>query len=168
LPVASSKNRASWALGLRNPFKFAVKPATSLLFINDVGGQTWEEINWGQRAPITAGPTTRVPGPTPSIRRHSTPTGTAAPTPPAARSRGIFYNPATVQFPKQYVGKYFFTDLCNGFIRTYGPATRAARGFATGLRSVVDLEVSKDGELYYLSYLSSGVRGSVGKISYGG
>jgi glucose/arabinose dehydrogenase len=34
-------------LGLRNPFKFAVKPATSLLFINDVGGQTWEEINRG-------------------------------------------------------------------------------------------------------------------------
>ena len=34
-------------MGLRNPFKFAVKPATSLLFINDVGGQTWEEINRG-------------------------------------------------------------------------------------------------------------------------
>jgi hypothetical protein len=36
------------------------------------------------------------------------------------------------------------------------------------LRSVVDLEVSKDGELYYLSYLSRGSQGSVGKISYGG
>jgi hypothetical protein len=40
-----------------------------------------------------------------------------------------------------------------------------ARGFATGLESVVDLEVSKKGELYYLS---TGSRGSVGKISYGG
>ncbi len=36
------------------------------------------------------------------------------------------------------------------------------------MESVVDLEVSKKGELYYLSYLSTGSQGSVGKISYGG
>src|SRR5215210_5632315 len=43
--AASGKNRAIWALGLRNPFKFAVKPGTSTIFINDVGEDTWEEIN---------------------------------------------------------------------------------------------------------------------------
>jgi glucose/arabinose dehydrogenase len=43
--TASGKNRAIWALGLRNPFKFAIQPTTGTIFINDVGAQTWEEIN---------------------------------------------------------------------------------------------------------------------------
>jgi glucose/arabinose dehydrogenase len=45
--AASGSNRAIWALGLRNPFKFAIQPATGTIFINDVGADTWEEINWG-------------------------------------------------------------------------------------------------------------------------
>jgi len=44
----------------------------------------------------------------------------------------------------------------------------AVVGARYSLRRIVDLEVSKDGELYYLSYLSRGSQGSVGKISYGG
>jgi putative heme-binding domain-containing protein len=42
----SGKYRAIWALGLRNPFTFAVQPGTGRLFINDVGGIA-EEINEG-------------------------------------------------------------------------------------------------------------------------
>jgi glucose/arabinose dehydrogenase len=34
---ASGKNRAIWALGLRNPFGFAVQPGAGRIFINDVG-----------------------------------------------------------------------------------------------------------------------------------
>jgi glucose/arabinose dehydrogenase len=45
--TASGNNRAIWAVGLRNPFKFAVKPGTGTIFINDVGEKTWEEINRG-------------------------------------------------------------------------------------------------------------------------
>src|SRR5215216_6464907 len=44
-PTASGKNRAIWALGLRNPFKFAVQPGTGTIFINDVGQDEWEEID---------------------------------------------------------------------------------------------------------------------------
>jgi glucose/arabinose dehydrogenase len=47
--TASGKNRAIWALGLRNPFKFAVQPTTGTIFINDVGEDAWEEINRGAR-----------------------------------------------------------------------------------------------------------------------
>src|SRR5215211_3704202 len=59
--TASSNNRAIWALGLRNPFKFAIKPGTSTIFINDVGEDTWEEINQGAAGanygwPIYEGP----------------------------------------------------------------------------------------------------------------
>ena len=45
--TTSGKNRAIWALGLRNPFSFAVQPGTGRIFINDVGAATWEEINTG-------------------------------------------------------------------------------------------------------------------------
>jgi hypothetical protein len=68
--------------------------------------------------------------------------------------------------PSGYLGDYFFADFCSGWIRTYDPSTKSATGFATGLSSVVDLEVSKnEGELYYLS---RGSPGSVSKIGYTG
>ena len=35
--AAKGKYRAIWALGLRNPFTFAVQPETGRIFINDVG-----------------------------------------------------------------------------------------------------------------------------------
>jgi glucose/arabinose dehydrogenase len=168
---ASGNNRAIWALGLRNPFRFAVKPATSVLFINDVGStrKGWEEINRGKAGanygwPAYEGRESNSKYTPPLYAYGHGDTDTTG----CAITGGAFYNPATVQFPKQYVGDYFFADLCNGWIRTYDPATKAARGFATGLESVVDLEVSKKGDLYYLSYLSTGSQGSVGKISYGG
>ena len=45
--TATGANRAIWALGLRNPFTFAFQPGTGRMFINDVGQNTWEEINDG-------------------------------------------------------------------------------------------------------------------------
>ena len=44
----TGKNRAIWAFGLRNPFTFAFQPGTGRMFINDVGENTWEEINEGR------------------------------------------------------------------------------------------------------------------------
>ena len=46
-PAPPASNRAIWALGLRNPFTFAFQPGTGRMFINDVGQNTWEEINDG-------------------------------------------------------------------------------------------------------------------------
>ncbi|MEY2490213.1 MAG: hypothetical protein QOC70_2155 [Verrucomicrobiota bacterium] len=45
--IATGANRAIWALGLRNPYTFAFQPGTGRMFINDVGANTWEEINNG-------------------------------------------------------------------------------------------------------------------------
>src|SRR2546423_1488001 len=45
--TATGANRSIWALGLRNPFTFAFQPGTGRIFINDVGQDTWEEINEG-------------------------------------------------------------------------------------------------------------------------
>ena len=43
----TGKNRAIWALGLRNPYSFAVQRGTGKIYINDVGEQIWEDINCG-------------------------------------------------------------------------------------------------------------------------
>ncbi|HSW22149.1 MAG TPA: PQQ-dependent sugar dehydrogenase, partial [Burkholderiaceae bacterium] len=40
---------AIWARGLRNPFTFAVRASDGRIHINDVGQNTWEEVNVGAR-----------------------------------------------------------------------------------------------------------------------
>jgi hypothetical protein len=64
------------------------------------------------------------------------------------------------------VGDYFFADLCSGWIRRLDAATGAVSGFVTGLSGPVDLKVSKDGSLFYLSRGDG--TGSAGKIRYTG
>jgi glucose/arabinose dehydrogenase len=164
--TASSKNRAIWALGLRNPFKFAVKPGTTTIFINDVGADLWEEMNRGASGAnygwnFYEGPDTDPQYVDPIFAYGHGSTNTTG----CSITGGAFYNPTTVLFPSGYLGDYFFADFCNGWIRRYDPASDATTGFATGLSSIVDLEVSKDGELYLLSRTNPG---SVSKIRYTG
>lgn len=164
---ATGNNRAIWALGLRNPFSFAIQPRTGKMFINDVGEQRWEEINRGAKGANYGWPRYEGPESDPRYRnpvfayRHGSTNTTGC-----AITGGAFYNPTTRQFPGGYVGDYFFADLCSGWIRRLDSATGAVSGFATGLNGPVDLKVSKNGILYYLSRGSGA--GSVGKIRYAG
>jgi glucose/arabinose dehydrogenase len=164
--TASGNNRAIWAFGLRNPFKFAVQPGTDTIFINDPGEDSWEEINEGAAGanygwPVHEGVADDNPpyvdpifhyGPEPS------PTGCAM-----AITGGAFYNPTPLQFPSEYEGDYFFADYCHDWIRNLDASTREVSDFASGIDKPIDLEVSEKGELYYLSRGSTGL---VGKISY--
>ena len=156
--TATGNNRAIWSLGLRNPFTFAFHPATGRLFINDVGQSTWEEINDGIAGSNYGWPTTEGATSNPSFRSplFSYGHGSTATT-GCAIAGGTFYNPATVNFPASYVGQYFFADLCTGWIRVFDPASGTATGFATGINQPVDLKVSADGSLYYLSIGSASV-----------
>jgi glucose/arabinose dehydrogenase len=156
--TATGNNRAIWSLGLRNPFTFAFQPATGRLFINDVGQSTWEEINDGIAGSNYGWPTTEGATSNPSFRSplFSYGHGTTATT-GCAIAGGTFYNPATVNFPASYVGQYFFADLCTGWIRVFDPASGTATGFATGINQPVDLKVTADGSLYYLSIGSASV-----------
>jgi glucose/arabinose dehydrogenase len=167
---ARGKNRAIWALGLRNPFTFAIQPPTGKMFINDVGSHSshsWEEINRGVAGANYGWPRYEGPDSDPRYRnpvfayRHGNTNTTGC-----AITGGAFYNPTTRQFPSGYVGDYFFADLCSGWIRRLDSATGAVSGFATGLSGPVDLKVSKGGSLYYLSRGDGA--GSVGKIRYTG
>jgi glucose/arabinose dehydrogenase len=169
---ASGQNRAIWALGLRNPFKFAIQPGTGTIFINDVGKNTWEEINRGAAGanygwPVHEGVAKDPPYVDPIFRYGHGSTATTG----CAITGGAFYNPATLQFPQdEYEGDYFFADFCSGWIRRLEQQPPrgggfTVSGFATGLERPIDLEVSQEGELYYLSRGSTGL---VGKIAYAG
>ena len=156
--TATGDNRSIWALGLRNPFTFAFQPGTGRLFINDVGEVTWEEINEGLAGSnygwnLSEGPTSNPQFRSPLfsyLHGFSATTGCAI-------AGGAFYNPATVQFPQSFVGKYFFADLCTGWIRLFDPSTGTASDFASNISNPVDLKVGADGSLYYLARGSGAV-----------
>ena len=152
-----------WALGLRNPFTFQFSPASgdggngSLMYINDVGQDSWEEINMGARGanygwPLCEGfcndsqftdPVYAYPHPTNG--RGSSITG------------GAFYEGAD-QFPPEYRGSYFFGDYTRGFISRLPPSSNEAVPFLTDINSPVDIRVGPEGYLYYLSIGAGQVR----------
>jgi glucose/arabinose dehydrogenase len=141
---AAGKYRATWALGMRNPFTFAVQPETGRIFINDVGGIA-EEINEGFAGAnygwpvVEHGPTSdpRFRGPI-----HHYPTACIA---------GGAFAPRDLRWPKEYRGRYFFGDFNHGAIKTIDPDHPAlSRTFATGLRRPVDLHFGRDVALYVL------------------
>jgi glucose/arabinose dehydrogenase len=176
--TASGNNRAIWVRGLRNPFTFNFQPGTGRLFINDVGEGTWEEINDGIRGAnfgwsLTEGAFNQGTYPT-----HSQPTfyyssaGSGPTGSECAITGGTFYDPASALFPGSYVGRYFYSDYCAGWIRTINPpaegvtlGTAGSSGFATGYNAPVGLEVGPDGALYVLTGANSGT-GRVYRIFY--
>ncbi|HEX8136911.1 MAG TPA: PQQ-dependent sugar dehydrogenase, partial [Pyrinomonadaceae bacterium] len=162
---ATGKNRAIWALGLRNPFTFAFQPGTNRMFINDVGEAAWEEINdavagsnygWSVCEGFCSIP---QPGFRDPLFAYAHGSGQ---TMGCAITGGTFYNPQSAQFPGEYRGKYFFSDFCSGWIRLFDPSNNTATDFAAGISNPVDLRVSADGSLYYLARGS----GSVFRVQY--
>src|SRR5439155_1720559 len=153
----SGARKEIWALGLRNPFTFAFQPGTTRMFINDVGQNTWEEIDdgvagsnygWGICEGVCSPPNANFRDPLFQYSHGGI---------WCAIVGGAFYNPPVVQFPTSYVGKYFFADLCGGWIRVFDPAHNTASDFASGISAPVDLKVAADGTLYYLSIGSGAV-----------
>lgn len=150
----AGNNRAIWTVGLRNPYTFTFQPGSGRLFINDVGQNTWEEINdgiagsnygWANCEGFCAPPNANFRDPLFEYGHGSSSTTGCAIT------GGAFYNPSINQFPSDYVGKYFFAEFCTGWIRRFDPGTGMAVDFASGISSPVDLLVQNDGSLYYLA-----------------
>jgi glucose/arabinose dehydrogenase len=163
-PFAGSttgKNKAIWAIGLRNPFTFSFHRGTGRMFINDVGAATWEEINDGIAGSNYGWPETEGPTTDPRFRSpvHAY---THAATGGCAITGGAFYDAATPSFPSEFVNTYLYADFCAGFIRRFKPASASGpasdTGFATGLSMPVDLALAADGSLYYLARGSGAVR----------
>jgi uncharacterized repeat protein (TIGR03806 family) len=146
---ATGKYRAIWALGLRNPFAFAVQPGTGRIFINDVGNSRLEEINEGVAGGNYGWPENEGPTPDPKYR---SPLFAYDRNAGKSITGGTFYNPPVQQFPPHYAGKYFFMDYMDHWIWVLDPDDpKAVSVFATGLAGPVDLRVAPDGSLYYLN-----------------
>lgn len=150
-------NQAIWARGLRNPYTFAIDPTSGRMHVNDVGQDAWEEVNHAVAGANFGWPATE----------GNTPPGVADVRYPiyAYENAGsncaiigaAFYRPTVANFPAEYAGRYFFGDYCGGFIRTSsGTGYTTATGFATGIGSLVDIDVAGDGSLYYLSRANGG------------
>ncbi len=138
------KYRSIWAIGLRNPFTFAVSPQSGELFINDVGGE-YEEVNRGVAGAnygwpvVDHGPTqdTRFHGPVHHYRQ-------------ASISGGDFC-PTESSWPRSYQERFFFADFVHGWIKVLDQADPShADDFAMGLTRPVDLRFARDGSLYVL------------------
>ncbi|MCA9190379.1 MAG: PQQ-dependent sugar dehydrogenase [Planctomycetales bacterium] len=146
---AIGKYRAIWALGCRNPFTFAISSRTGSMLINDVGGK-FEEINPGIAGANYGWPTVDH-GP----RQGNGFVGPVHVYPQASIGGGAFV-PETLDWPKEWLGKYLFADFVHGWIHAIDPLTadaennNAAATFAQGIRRPVDLRISSDGSLYIL------------------
>jgi glucose/arabinose dehydrogenase len=146
-----------WAYGLRNPYTFAFQESTGALYVNDVGGDLYEEVNKVVRGGNYGWPTCEgmctVQNMINPIYAYDHSVGRAI-------TGGDFYH--GTQFPEQYRNSYFFADYLSPWIKQLDANTHAVTDFATGVSGAVDLKVGPDGALYYLSYLN----GTVSKISY--
>ena len=155
-PTGTEQRRRVWSYGLRNPYTFAIQPGTGRIFLNDVGQNTWEEIddattgglNFGW--PDTEGPTT-APGVASPVFSYQHGSGDGR---GCAITGGTFFNPTSSNYPASYTGKYFYQDLCNQWINyiDVSGSTAVRSPFATSLPgNAVGLTTGLDGNLYYLS-----------------
>ncbi|MBC7809377.1 MAG: PQQ-dependent sugar dehydrogenase [Akkermansiaceae bacterium] len=167
--TATGDNRSIYALGLRNPFTFGVQSGTGLTYVNDVGQNTWEEVNvlgagrnfgWGSGGGANEGPFDPAAFPTfaPPLVAYEHGSGTER---GFSIAGGAFYNPAVNSFGTPYLGDYFYADFVNGWIRSVDAGTGNTSMFASGLGNITDLQVGSDGALYYTNRQN----GSVGRIN---
>jgi len=157
--TGSEQRKRVWAYGLRNPYTFAVHPETGRILVNDVGQNTWEEINDATTGgknfgwPTTEGTFNPSTYPTYTNPIYVYPHG-AGDGNGCAITGGTFFYPSTTNYPAGFVGRYFFQDLCNSWINTIDPslANPVRTPFATAISGeALSISVGNDGNLYYLS-----------------
>ncbi len=170
---ASTNCQELFAWGLRNPYRFAFDPNTSAtrFFINDVGQNTFEEVNEGM-ANANYGW---------NLREGGCPRGS---TPPCAgpgtlidpltfygRSTGTFITAGAFipdgVWPAQYDGGYLFADGGTGrvWLRTAAGAVDYGAPFTTTTAGIADMAFVLDADGYALYYTLNG-SDSVRKIIY--
>jgi glucose/arabinose dehydrogenase len=160
-PYATGGGRGEiWAIGLRNPWRYAFDPPSGLLYIADVGQDSWEEVdvepatlgglNYGWR--IMEGAHCYTPNPCQS-------TGLTLPVIEYDHSQGcaviggFVYRGAL--FPALR-GQYFYGDLCSGWVRSFsyaGGAVTSRTDWTLNASLGTPLSFGEDanGELYVLT-----------------
>ncbi|HMJ71434.1 MAG TPA: PQQ-dependent sugar dehydrogenase [Cyclobacteriaceae bacterium] len=156
---ALGKNKAIYALGLRNPYSMDMDPHNGALMVSDVGGALWEEVNRVEAGrnygwPSIEGRRTdqAIPGPGPYVDPlYAYPHGNGIDAGCAIVGAAL-YMPQTNQFPEEYYGKFFFADYCNGYIKYIDPVDPSAVSvFATGVDRPLAILFTSDGTMYYVA-----------------
>ena len=175
--------------GFRNPFRMILKPGTNDVWVADVGGGLYEEIdripdltsarNYGW--PCFEGTSvdftgfnicpTQVETTAPVFQyKHSDPVviGDGCPTGTSSVAGMAFYQGAS-NYPAAYTNALFFSDYSRKCVWVMfpggngdpDPATRVA--FASSAAGPVDLQIGPDGDVYYADFDG----GRIMKITYG-
>lgn len=151
----TEQSKRVWALGLRNPFSFDVQPGTGRIFVNDVGQNTYEEIDDatanGQNFGWPSQEGTSVAGFVSPVYYYGRGSGDNQ---GCAITGGAFFNPTATNYPATYTGNYFYLDYCNRWINRldFSTGTATRQPFATSLPgSAVGIATGPDGNLYFLS-----------------
>ena len=180
---SADANRSKvWAKGVRNAFRFNLRPGTDLPYVGDVGWDTWEEINVVTKKANLGWPCYEGNGQQPNYAAKPQcqalyAQGAGAVTGPlwtyphngasASVVGGTFYTGTS--YPAEYRGAFFYGDYSNDFIKYLKvDANQQLIGggdnaFATNNGGAVDIESGPDGDLYYLSIGT----GQLHRIRYG-
>lgn len=166
--VTSNRSKV-YALGLRNPFRFTLHPATGDLFIGEVGNNAWEEINRGRVGanfgwpcyegqeqaasfpicdPLFSGANKVTHSVYAYPHKANPPRGSAI--------GGDFYT--GMGYPVPYRGAYFFTDFNGGIIQTMTFSRDGAASvsdFASAAPGPIQISMGPDGNLWML-YIATG------------
>ena len=161
-PSGSAQRQRLWEYGMRNPYTLSIQPGTGRIFVNDVGQNTWEEVNDCTAGGLNYGwPTAEGMSSNPAFTnpiytyQHGSGVGFGC-----AITGGTFFNPTSTNYPAQYTGRYFFLDFCNNWIDqlTLSGSTATRSNFASSIAgSPVDMSTGPDGNLYFLSRANSAV-----------
>jgi glucose/arabinose dehydrogenase len=180
--TATDNQSRIWAMGLRNPFRFCIKPGSGSpgrLFIGDVGWNTWEEVNscFGSEDfgwPCTEGPKGNIPyinadpnGYCTNYTQFTKPMVTYNHSDPTWAgyigncTAGVCYYTGS-NYPQIYNGRLFFADYAADWIRSLifvnGKATTSEL-FGTTFGNPVDLIPDPvNGDLYYIGITPGTIR----------
>lgn len=149
-----------WALGFRHPWRFTLQPDTGTLFIADIGGSDWEELDLG----IPGGNYgwASIEGPSPAGQAgfvypiywypHTNPAGASIMAGPFA---------SATDFNGEFTGQWFFGDEAARDLRRMvldaNNNVLSTEIWATDLPDPVEIRFGPDGALYFVSFNSGAI-----------
>jgi glucose/arabinose dehydrogenase len=154
----TGKRGEIWAKGLRNPWRYAFDPTTSLLYIADVGQNLHEEIDV---SPATSGGINYgwnvMEGFSCYNATTCTKTGLQLPLLDYSHSEGCSITGGYVyrgsDIPELH-GHYFYSDYCSGFLRSVRYLNGAAvdqKDWGITSSAVTSFGIDFAGELYLIA-----------------
>ncbi|MCA6078230.1 PQQ-dependent sugar dehydrogenase [Fulvivirga sedimenti] len=155
--TTSGANRAIYALGFRNPFTMAIS-SEGKIFANDVGQETWEEVNDVKAGrnygwPLTEG--NAFGGNLPA--NYENPLHVYNHDQGCAVIGAAFYDPELLRFPEKYHSAFFYADYCEGYINAIDAESgELIETFATGINRPLAFQFAPDGSMYFLERAGQG------------